>query len=69
MGRFARLLVARQRYSIYLEDQKKNKVQNGRSLKRKQIQEEITAVNKKKAMLENTSVGYLGRSSWESFFL
>ena len=38
----------------YLEEQKKNKVQNYRSLKRKQVQVEIRAVKKKKAMLENT---------------
>ena len=44
----------RQRYSTYLEEQKKSKFQNDRFLKWKQIQEEITAVNKKKAMLENT---------------
>ena len=46
---------ARQRYSTYLEEQKKNKVQNDNSPKWKQVQEEITAVNKKKAMLENTT--------------
>ena len=34
---------------------KKNKVQNDNSPKWKQVQEEITAVNKKKAMLENTT--------------
>ena len=45
---------ARQRYSTYLEEQKKNKVQNVRSLKEWQVQEEITVVSKKKAMLENT---------------
>ena len=45
---------SRQRYSTYLEEQKKNKVQNVRSLKEWQVQEEITVVNKKKAMLENT---------------
>ena len=45
---------ARQRYSTYLGKQKKDKVQNDRSLKEKQVQEEITIVNKKKAMLENT---------------
>ena len=44
---------ARQRYSTYLEEQKKNKIQNDRSLKRKQVQEEIPAVKKKKAMVEN----------------
>ena len=44
----------RQRYSTYLEEQKKSKFQNDRFFKWKQIQEEITAVNKKKAMLENT---------------
>ena len=33
--------------------QKKNKVQYDRSLKQKQVQEEITAVNKEKTMLEN----------------
>ena len=44
---------ARQRYSTYLEEQKKNKIQNDRSLKRKQVQEEIQAVKKKKAMVEN----------------
>ena len=37
-----------------LEEQKKNRVQNDRLLKRKQVREEITAVNKKKAMLETT---------------
>ena len=41
-----------QRYSTYLEEQKKNKVQNYRSLRRKQVQQEITAVNNK-IMLEN----------------
>ena len=45
---------ARQRYSAYLEEQKKAKVQNYRSLKERKVQEEITAVNKKKAKLENT---------------
>ena len=45
---------ARQWYSTYLEEQKKDKFQNDRSHKRKQVQEEITAVNKKKAMLEDT---------------
>ena len=45
---------ARHRYSIYMEQQKKNEVQNDRSLKRKRVQEEIIAVNKRKAMLENT---------------
>ena len=44
---------ARQRYSTYLEEQKKNKVQNDRSLKQKQVQEEVTVVNMNKAMLEN----------------
>ena len=34
---------------------KKNKVQNDNSPKWKQVQEKITAVNKKKAMLENTT--------------
>ena len=38
----------------HLEEQKKDKFQNVRSYKRKQVQKEITAVNKKKAMLENT---------------
>ena len=42
-----------QRYSTYLEEQKKNKVQNYRSLRRKQVQQEITAVNNNKIMLEN----------------
>ena len=32
-----------------------NKVQNDNSPKWKQVQEEITAVNRKKAMLENTT--------------
>ena len=41
-----------QRHSTYLEEQKKNKVQNYRSLRRKQVQQEITAVNNK-IMLEN----------------
>ena len=41
-----------QRCSTYLEEQKKNKVQNYRSLRRKQVQQEITAVNNK-IMLEN----------------
>ena len=45
---------ARHRYRTYLEEQKKNEVQNDRSLKRKRVQEEIIAVNKRKAMLENT---------------
>ena len=38
----------------HLEEQKKDKFQNVRSYKRKQVQKEITAINKKKAMLENT---------------
>ena len=42
-----------QRYSTYLEEQKKNKVQNYRSLRRKQVQQEITAVNNNKIILEN----------------
>ena len=41
-----------QRHSTYLDEQKKNKVQNYRSLRRKQVQQEITAVNNK-IMLEN----------------
>ena len=41
-----------QKHSTYLEEQKKNKVQNYRSLRRKQVQQEITAVNNK-IMLEN----------------
>ena len=41
-----------QRHSTYLEEQKKNTVQNYRSLRRKQVQQEITAVNNK-IMLEN----------------
>ena len=45
---------ARQRYSTYLEEQRKNKVQNDRSLKQKQVQEDVTAVKMNKAMLENT---------------
>ena len=46
---------ARQRYSTYLEEQKKDEFQNVRSShKQKQVQKEITTVNKKKAMLENT---------------
>ena len=44
----------RQRYNTYLEEQKKDKFQNVRSHKQKQVQKKITAVNKKKAMLENT---------------
>ena len=44
----------RQRYSTYLKEQKKDKFQNVRSHKWKQVQEDIKAVNKKKAMLENT---------------
>ena len=44
----------RLRYSTYLEEQKKDKFQNVRSHKQKQVQKKITAVNKKKAMLENT---------------
>ena len=44
----------RQRYSTYLEEQKKDEFQNFGSHKQKQVQKEMTAVNKKKAMLENT---------------
>ena len=46
---------ARQSYSAYVEEQKKSNVQNDTCLKRKQVQEEITAVKKKKAMLENAT--------------
>ena len=43
----------RQRHSTYLEEQKKNKVKNDRSLKRKKTQDETAAVNKKKSILNN----------------
>ena len=49
--------VARVKYESYLEDQRKQKVDTEKSLKRKSIQEQIDVVRAKKSLLERTILG------------